>query len=185
MSRYSLICGSGAIFVFLVSCRGMPDGFTGAGGDDSSAFGGYAGAGLKPGHGGSGGAGSSHVTEAAGDGGALASGGDFATSPPSGGGDATAGKTSEAGAGGAGEGGAAASALCAVLPEPACEFSQTEGQSAVVPSGQAVDIAEVDCGGCGHVTVQVYFDGRRCFQRAPGCFEDWLYPHSPEAPPAP
>jgi hypothetical protein len=68
-----------------------------------------------------------------------------------------------------------------------CEFLEFAGWSATVACGQAAAVGIACCGGCGCVAVDVYYDGRQCWEGIPGCSRgpvaqfagQWLVPHAP------
>jgi hypothetical protein len=203
MSRYSLLSGATVMASCFIGCNGASDGFSPTGQVAEAGIAGHGGSDSDPEQGGSADAAAGQrntLTGTAGRAGAgsggrggAGSGGNHAGTSGGKGGNggrtATAGiaeaeaGTGEYSAGAAGDGGGCEtpSALCAVIPEIPCEFSQAAGASAVVACGQSATVAQLDCGGCGYVKVQVYFDGRHCFQGIePSCLgKGWLYPHLP------
>jgi hypothetical protein len=69
----------------------------------------------------------------------------------------------------------------------ACEFEGFVGATADVGSGQHVVIGTACCGGCGCTPVEVYYDGRNCWQGIPECvlpqFMDQMFdPHHTTIP---
>jgi hypothetical protein len=62
----------------------------------------------------------------------------------------------------------------------ACELDAVAGSTAHVACGQTATAGMANCGGCGPVTVQVYFDGAHCWEGIPACFGGEFYlPHAP------
>jgi hypothetical protein len=51
----------------------------------------------------------------------------------------------------------------------ACEPNMFADASATVACGQTVTVGTSCCGGCGCVPVQLYFDGKRCWEGMPAC----------------
>ncbi|MEP7051951.1 MAG: hypothetical protein ABJB12_16420 [Pseudomonadota bacterium] len=78
------------------------------------------------------------------------------------------------------------SARCAVAHAGySCELAQFENTATTVACGETATIGTADCGGCGTVAVEVYFDGSRCWEGMPDCALSgftgtFFVPHSPE-----
>jgi hypothetical protein len=197
MSGYSLLSASAVIVCCFIACHVEPDGFTqaGAGGSTPAAGGAQA----APSHAGSGGktevAGSRGAVwqTAAGDDGEAGSGGDCMVTRAG----SASGGTSSGGAAQAppdeipADAGAGATdctnqrATCAVLSQPACEFMAFAGATKTLSCGETVAVGTTACGLlCGMVTVELFFDGRYCWQGVPECVlpelaGKFLYPHLP------
>jgi hypothetical protein len=68
-----------------------------------------------------------------------------------------------------------------------CELPLFADASARVGCGQTATVGTGCCGGCGCVAVEVYYDGRQCWEGIPGCSEGpvdafagrWFVPHPP------
>jgi hypothetical protein len=79
------------------------------------------------------------------------------------------------------------SAICAVVSRDIlCELEGFVGASAEVGCGQRAVIGTACCGECGCVPVEVFFDGKNCWQGVPTCAAaEWanqfLSPHAPGA----
>ncbi|HYP75559.1 MAG TPA: hypothetical protein VER12_06385 [Polyangiaceae bacterium] len=76
---------------------------------------------------------------------------------------------------------------CGVEPSFTCEFSGFNGATAEVACGQRVVIGTACCGGCGCVPVEVYFDGKYCWQGIPQCtlgplIDQFFNPRLPTTP---
>jgi hypothetical protein len=68
-----------------------------------------------------------------------------------------------------------------------CELQGFAGASVEVGCGQRATVGTACCGECGCVPVEVFFDGKNCWQGAPTCTApEWsglfLNPHAPGAP---
>ncbi|MEO6599361.1 MAG: hypothetical protein ABIQ16_05775 [Polyangiaceae bacterium] len=197
MSGYSLLSASALAACCVIACHAMPDGSTGADGGGSSQEAG--GAPSVSGHGGSGGTAGKggHPPKAGGDAGEGGSGGDNegsvagesgSPSADAGSGGATETTPSEisadAGAGPVPTRCAAKQATCAVLSEPACEFMAFADQTKTLSCGEIATVGMAQCGACGPATVELYFDGRTCWQGIPDCAladfaGKFVYPHLP------
>jgi hypothetical protein len=74
---------------------------------------------------------------------------------------------------------------CAVIVDHTdCELVELAGAFATVACGQSAAVGTANCGGCGSVEVDVYYDGARCWQGIPDCslpqFAGKLFdPHAP------
>jgi hypothetical protein len=79
------------------------------------------------------------------------------------------------------------SVICAVVSRDAlCELEGFAGASAEVGCGQRAIIGTACCGECGCVSVEVFFDGKDCWQGVPTCTvaewtDQFLDPHAPGA----
>jgi hypothetical protein len=78
------------------------------------------------------------------------------------------------------------SATCTVVPDPMfCEFvvANEAGAAAILACGQTANVIQVNCGACGSVWVDLYFDGTHCWQSVYNCTNLWLdsHPPSPDA----
>jgi hypothetical protein len=75
----------------------------------------------------------------------------------------------------------AACRTCTIRANGACEFNPFVGLGASLAPGQVASIGSVNCGSCGLVTVQVYYDGSRCWEGFPSCpsFGAWQSPYVP------
>jgi hypothetical protein len=72
----------------------------------------------------------------------------------------------------------------------ACEFDGFVGASTSLTCGERAVIGTACCGGCGCVPVEVYFDGKHCWEGVPQCtleqFSNEMFdPHGPTPPDAP
>jgi hypothetical protein len=72
----------------------------------------------------------------------------------------------------------------------ACEFDGFVGASTSLTCGERAVIGTACCGGCGCVPVEVYFDGKHCWEGVPQCamdqFSNKMFdPHDPTPPDAP
>jgi hypothetical protein len=71
-----------------------------------------------------------------------------------------------------------------------CELAEFADASAIVTCGQTATVGTACCGGCGCVAVEVYYDGRQCWEGIPDCPDSavagfagrWFDPHAPHAP---
>jgi hypothetical protein len=79
------------------------------------------------------------------------------------------------------------SAVCAVVGQGTlCELQGFAGASVEVGCGQRAIVGTACCGECGCVPVEVYFDGKNCWQGVPTCTtpewtDQFLNPHAPGA----
>jgi hypothetical protein len=80
------------------------------------------------------------------------------------------------------------SAICAVVSRdtPLCELQGFVGASAELGCAQRAIIGTACCGECGCVPVEVFFDGKNCWQGVPTCTaaewtDQFLSPHAPGA----
>jgi hypothetical protein len=76
------------------------------------------------------------------------------------------------------------SATCAVESAPGnCEFELFHDIPTTVSCGQTATVGIANCGACGSVAVEVYFDGSYCWQGFPDCMGDafgkFIEPHAP------
>ena len=71
---------------------------------------------------------------------------------------------------------------CGVVAGDACEFAGFIGATADVSLGQRAVIGTACCGACECVPVEVYFDGKQCWQGLSGCIAQLLNPHPTTAP---
>ena len=84
------------------------------------------------------------------------------------------------------EGCDAPSVTCVVgTLEIGCEIKQFRGMSATVGCGRTASVGTANCGACGSVAVEVYFDGKQCWEGIPSCsrpeyFGKFLDPHAPQ-----
>jgi hypothetical protein len=75
---------------------------------------------------------------------------------------------------------------CTVVPVGfACEFDGFVGATQHAECGVNVSVGTACCGGCGCVAVDVFYDGRRCWQGIPDCALDQFAgkvfaPHAPD-----
>jgi len=81
-------------------------------------------------------------------------------------------------------------ATCGVISTGfACEFEGFTGATAEVACAQRLVIGTACCGGCGCVPVELFFDGKRCWQGIPKCdfpqFSNKLYSPHPTSEPNP
>ncbi len=68
-----------------------------------------------------------------------------------------------------------------------CELAAFADASAIVACGQTATVGTACCGGCGCVAVEVYYDGRECWEGIPDCPDSavagfagrWFDPHTP------
>jgi hypothetical protein len=70
------------------------------------------------------------------------------------------------------------------FPPGECEFEAFRDIPTSVTCGQSVTVGIANCGGCGSVAVQVYYDGSYCWQGIPDCMlpqfvGKFLNPHAP------
>jgi hypothetical protein len=78
-----------------------------------------------------------------------------------------------------------AGVTCTIAPSNfACELEQYADASADVSCGGTTTLGMACCGGCGCVAVEVYYDGRRCWQGMPDCAisqftNEFFDPHPP------
>jgi hypothetical protein len=56
-----------------------------------------------------------------------------------------------------------------ILDHTDCELVEFAGAFATVACGQSAAVGTANCGGCGSVEVDVYYDGARCWQGIPDC----------------
>jgi hypothetical protein len=66
----------------------------------------------------------------------------------------------------------------------ACEFESFHDTPATVTCGQTATVGIANCGACGSVAVEVYYDGSHCWQGVPDCplqefFGKLVSPHAP------
>ena len=79
-------------------------------------------------------------------------------------------------------------ATCGIVSTGAfCELEGFTGATAQVACGQRVVIGTACCGGCGCVPVEVFFDGKHCWEGMPQCKgleldNRMLFPHPPTVP---
>jgi hypothetical protein len=60
---------------------------------------------------------------------------------------------------------------CGVVdPGFSCEFPEFVGVSVSVACGETAKVGTACCGACGCVDVEVYYDGKYCWQGIPGCW---------------
>jgi len=71
----------------------------------------------------------------------------------------------------------------------ACEFDGFSGATASIAGGQRVVVGTACCGGCGCIPVELYFDGKHCWQGIPQCslgnFENQVFTPHPTTTPNP
>ncbi|HEX7453818.1 MAG TPA: hypothetical protein VF294_16110, partial [Polyangiaceae bacterium] len=65
-----------------------------------------------------------------------------------------------------------------------CEFELFNEVQTEVACGQTAAVGVANCGECGSVTVEVFYDGSHCWEGIPDCappgvFGKFLYPHAP------
>ena len=71
-------------------------------------------------------------------------------------------------------------ANCAVVSAVSyCEFELFKDVSTTVTCGQTVTVGTANCGACGSVAVEVFYDGSHCWQGMPDCTGKFVYPHAP------
>jgi hypothetical protein len=77
--------------------------------------------------------------------------------------------------------------ICSViLDRTECELVELAGAFTTVACGQTAPVGTANCGGCGSVAVDVYYDGAQCWEGIPDCalpqFAGKLFdPHAPGA----
>lgn len=75
-----------------------------------------------------------------------------------------------------------AKVTCGVEPWFECEFNGFVGATAQVGWGQRAVIGTACCGACECVPVEVYFDGKQCWQGIPQCTGNMVKPHETTTP---
>ena len=71
---------------------------------------------------------------------------------------------------------------CGIVAGNECEFNGFIGATAEVSCGRRVAVGTACCGQCGCTPVEVYFDGRDCYQALSQCDGQLLNPHPPTVP---
>jgi hypothetical protein len=56
-----------------------------------------------------------------------------------------------------------------ILDSTDCELLEFTGAFVTVACGQSAVVGTANCGGCGSVEVEVYYDGARCWEGIPNC----------------